>query len=301
MLWSPPSQVSPSSPEMDGVVSVLFVPGDQPALFEKAARVAASAICLDLEDSVPEDRKAAARRNVAASVAGLSAAHTVFVRVNGCRSGHLEEDLAAVVGPGVSGIGLAKVEDATDVLRTHYYLEFLEFTRGLPPGTLRLLLWIESARGLSRAEAIVSASSRVFAASLGVEDLAADLGISVARGSAQVDAARARLVPVCRANDVIPLDAPIVDYRDLAWLVEDTRRSRELGYDGRYCIHPSQVSVVNQEYRPTPEQIEWARAVLAAYESATARGVGVIGLEGTLVERPVAERAHRTLRRANLA
>jgi citrate lyase subunit beta/citryl-CoA lyase len=284
---------------MARLVSVLFTPGIRPPMFEKAKSAPADVICLDLEDSVAAGDKLKARSLVAGAIAEVAAAvKMLIVRVNGLDTGMLEDDLAAVVQPGVAGISLPKATSPEVVRQVDHYLTLLERMRGLPPGAIKLLPWIESAAAVLRCEAIVTASPRVIAASFGAEDFTSDLGIPRQRENAQLAAARAHVALACKAAGVIPLDTPDPEYRDLDWLAADTRLSRDLGYEGRYCIHPAQLEIVNAGYLPTDDEIAHAQRVVAAYEDAERRGLGAVGLDGVMIDAPIVTRARRLLARA---
>ncbi|MCS6800944.1 MAG: CoA ester lyase [Chloroflexota bacterium] len=280
-------------------VSILFTPGIRPPMFEKAKSAPADVVCLDLEDSVASNDKLKARTLVAGAIAEMAAAvKTLIIRVNGLETGLLEEDLAAVVQPGVAGISLPKANSPAVVQQVDHYLTLLERLRGLPPRSIAILPWIETAAAVLHCEAIVSASPRVLAASFGAEDFTSDLGIPRTRDNPQLAAARARVALACKAAGVIPLDTPDPEYRDLDWLAADTRVSRDLGFEGRYCIHPAQLAIVNAGYAPTEDEIAQAQRIIEAYEEAERRGLGAIGLDGMMIDAPIVARARRLLARA---
>ncbi|MCS7003057.1 MAG: CoA ester lyase, partial [Dehalococcoidia bacterium] len=273
---------------MARLTSVLFVPGIRPPMFEKAKTAPADAICLDLEDSVPRPQKPEARAHVAAAIPMMAAAVAmVLVRVNDATTGLLEDDLNAVIQPGVAGVSLPKVESPDDIRRADHYLTFLERVRGLPVGSVRLLPWIETATGVVRCETILAASPRILAASFGAEDFTANIGIPRAADNPQLLAARLRVALVCKMAGVIPLDTPDPDYRNLDALAMDCRQSRDAGYEGRYCIHPAQLPIVNDAYRPTPDEVERAATIVRVFEEAAAKGHGAVGLEGAMIDIPI--------------
>ncbi|GIW06013.1 MAG: CoA ester lyase [Dehalococcoidia bacterium] len=284
---------------MARLVSILFTPGIRPPMFEKAKSAPADVICLDLEDSVAAGDKLKARTLVAGAISDVApAVKQLIVRVNGLDTGLLEDDLAAVIQPGVAGVSLPKANSPEIVRQVDHYLTLLERMRDLPAGSVSILPWIESAVAVLHCEAIVSASPRVIAASFGAEDFTSDLGIPRSRESAQLAAARARVALACKAAGVIPLDTPDPEYRDLDWLAADTRASRDLGFEGRYCIHPAQLPVVNAGYAPTDEEIAQAQRIVEVYEDAERRGLGAVGLDGAMIDAPIVTRARRLLARA---
>lgn len=283
------------------LVSVLFVPGNREEMFGKTTRVSVDALCLDLEDSVPPSEKTVARALIARFLD--TAEHDgrlMFVRVNSSRTGWLEADLDAVVSRRLDGICLPKAKSVEDIQRLDYYLTLLESMRDLQPGSMAIVPLIESAQGVLNCEKIIAASPRVRICSFGAEDFATDLGIPRDRTSTQIESARAKIAVACRAGGVIPIDTPLADYQELDWLAEDSRRSRLLGFEGRFCIHPIQVPIVNDVYRPTASELESARAVVEAYDDALRQGRGAIGLNGTLVDEPIVERARRLLKRGDI-
>ena len=282
--------------------SLLFVPGHRPRFVERAPDVPADVICLDLEDSVPWDEKSKAREAVKEAIGNMPrTGYLLFVRVNGLRSGLLEDELAAVVQPGLDGISLPKAESAETVRRVDALLTELERTQGLTVGQVKLVPWIETALALVNAYEICSASPRLVGASFGAEDFTTDMGIRRTKASKEIEWPRAAMAIACRAADILAIDTPVQDYTDLQHLEEDCRFALSLGYRGKYCIHPSQVEVVNHVFAPSPEEIEEARKVIQAYEEGEAQGLGAVGLEGTAIDWPIYVRARRLLEWAEAA
>ena len=164
--------------------SILSVPGSSPRFIAKAETVPADVIAFDLEDSVAPQEKAAARAAVAQAVDGFPKdGRLVYVRPNDLDSGLLEDDLAAVVRPGLDGIHLPKVHRPATLIRVDHYLTLLERLCALPDGSIRMMAWIESAEGVANVEAICAASPRLVAVSVGSEDYAASLGVSRSEAS----------------------------------------------------------------------------------------------------------------------
>ena len=173
--------------------SILSVPGSSPRFIAKAETVPADVIAFDLEDSVAPQEKAAARAAVAQAVDGFPKdGRLVYVRPNDLDSGLLEDDLAAVVRPGLDGIHLPKVHRPATLIRVDHYLTLLERLCALPDGSIRMMAWIESAEGVANVEAICAASPRLVAVSVGSEDYAASLGVSRSASGAELAFARAR-------------------------------------------------------------------------------------------------------------
>jgi citrate lyase subunit beta/citryl-CoA lyase len=274
------------------VRSILSIPGLRDRFIEKAVSVPADIILLDLEDSVPPARKAEARERVRAAVPCFEKrGRSLFVRPNDLATGLLELDLHAVVVPGLDGIHLPKTHNAEVLRRADHYLTLLERARGMLAGTVRIIAWIESAEGVANVETICRASPRLIGASIGAEDYATSLGVMRTRGGLEIEYARARVANAALAAGLVPIDCPEPDYQDLEHFERDIRHARALGYRGKYCIHPAQVEVANRVFAPSQEQLAWAERVRDAYEAAEQQGLGAVGLDGAMVDRPIYVRA----------
>ncbi|HKP57117.1 MAG TPA: CoA ester lyase [Polyangiales bacterium] len=272
--------------------SILSVPGLRQRFIDKAKEVPADVILLDLEDSVPPGGKVEARERVRAALPGFDKrGKLLFVRPNDLATGLLELDLDAVVGAGLDGIHLPKAHNAGILQRVDHYLTLLEHARGLPAGSVRIIAWIESTEGVANVESICRATPRLIAASMGAEDYATSLGVMRTREGLEIEYARARVANAALAAGLVPIDCPEPDYQDLAHFERDIRHARALGYRGKYCIHPSQVEIANRVFAPSSEQLIWAERVRDAYEAGEREGLGAVGLDGAMVDRPIYVRA----------
>ena len=283
--------------------SLLSVPVLEDRFVDKAATVPADAVVFDLEDSIAPSEKAAARARLGEVLPAFDGGDRwVMVRPNGLDTGLLEADLdVAVSAGGTSGLDavfVPKVHGPEVVGTVDAYLTFLERTRGLPDGRIALVVWIESTSGVGRAEDICAASPRLVAAAFGAEDYVTDLGVQRRRDSGEVAYARARVANAARAAGLVAVDCPEPDYRDADGFVADSRRARMVGYRGKFCIHPDQVTLANEVFGVDPDELAWARRVAAAFEDGEARGLGAVGLDGAMVDRPVYLRARALLTRA---
>ena len=278
--------------------SMLSVPGLRDRFIEKAVGVPADIVLLDLEDSIAFAHKAAARERVRAAVPSFDKrGRLLFVRPNALETGLLEADLDAVVVPGLDGIHLPKTHDVETLQRADAYLSFLERTRGLALGSVRIISWIESTQGVANVEAICRASARLIAVSMGAEDYVTSLGVMRTRAGVEIEFARARVANAALACGLVPIDCPEPDYRDLAHFERDITHARELGYRGKYCIHPAQVEIANRVFAPSGQELSWATRVVAAYEAGEREGLGAVGLDGAMVDRPVYVRARDLIAR----
>jgi citrate lyase subunit beta/citryl-CoA lyase len=279
---------------------MLSVPGVRERFIAKAADVPADVILFDLEDSVGWADKPRARAIVAAAGPAFAKGdRLVYVRPNDLSTGLLEADLDVVVGPWLDGIHLPKTHNPEVVVQVDHYLTFLERTRGLEPGSVRLIVWIESTEGIAKAEAICAASPRLVGAAMGAEDYVTSLGVMRTKGGVEIEYARARMANAAMACGLVPIDCPEPDYKDLEHFERDTTHARALGYRGKYCIHPDQVDVANRVFSPPPDEVAWARRVVDAYEEGEREGLGAVGLDGAMVDRPIYLRARNLLEGAH--
>jgi citrate lyase subunit beta / citryl-CoA lyase len=277
--------------------SILSVPGSSPRFIAKAESVPADVIAFDLEDSVAPQEKAEARAAVARTIDRFPKnGRLAYVRPNDLDSGLLEDDLAAVVRPGLDGIHMPKVHGPDTIVHVDHYLTLLERMSGLPSGAIRLIAWIESARGVANVEAICGSSPRLVAVSVGSEDYAASLGVSRSAEATELAFARARVVNAAAAAGLIAVDGAETAVRnpDRFWQVSCA--VRQLGFRGKFCIHPGQVELVNNVFGPSGTERAWAEKVVQAFEVARDRGVGAITVDGSMVDLPIYERARELLR-----
>jgi citrate lyase subunit beta/citryl-CoA lyase len=277
--------------------SVLTVPVIVPRFVEKAPASGADIICLDLEDSVPPAEKAAARplaRGAIEKLAGGPAG--VYIRVNGFWTGLLEDDLIEVVRPGLAGVVLSKTESAKEVEKADHYLSLLERQHGLEPGSDALAPLVETARGIANSYDICRASPRLSAAVFGAEDYATDIGVQRTPGGDEIRWARSQLAVSCHAAGIVPIDTPDPDYTDEAHLRREMETAKTMGYRGKLVIHPAQVAIANDVFRPADAEIAEAREIVAAFErEGLAQGRAAIPLNGKMVDTPIYWRARRLL------
>lgn len=260
--------------------SYLFAPGSRPERFAKALASGAHAVIVDLEDGVAPAAKAAAREAIAG---WLNAAHPVVLRVNGIGTEWFSADSDLCRLAGISAVMLPKVESAEDVLTVGRYTA---------PG-VAILAQIETAAGLANALEI-GRSAGVERLVFGPLDFQADLGIE--GDGEELLFARSQLVFISRLAGILPpVDGPETAIADAERLRERTAAARRLGFGGKLCIHPNQVAVVNECFRPTAAEVEWARRVVAASEEAAG---GAVAVDGRMVDRPVVLRAQRMLQEA---
>jgi citrate lyase subunit beta/citryl-CoA lyase len=282
--------------------SKLFVPGSRPEFFAKALASDADALSFDLEDAVAENKKAEARdllSRLLRSAEMRSTAKTLIVRVNGLDTGHFEADLAAVVVPGVHLVNLPKPESVDDVRRAAAAIEQAERANGFTDEDpkVRLLLNIESPRALRCAAGLAGAHPRVAGLQLGLGDLFEPAGIHRRNPAAVASAMFTVRMAAAEAN-VYAYDTVFANIRDAEGFRAEAEMSRQMGFLGKSCIHPSQIALANEIYRPSDEEIAHAQRVVAAAARAQADGVGAYVVDGKMIDAPFVRRAQSTVETA---
>ena len=284
---------------MELLRSWMFVPGHRQRMIDKALSLNADAIMLDIEDGVAPNEKDAARKNIADSLGREKAPGTParYVRINAIGHPRMDADLQAVVRRGLEGLVCPKVDTPDDVRTVDQILNDKEPTNKLARGSVKLLIAIESPRGLLNAPAIVAASPRVVGIMFGAEDFGREIGLPAVREGEARDLiyARSAIVIAAASAHVQAIDGVWVDLNDSQGLLGFAKQSRQLGFSGMSCIHPSQVDAINKTFSPTAEEIDYCQKVLQAFEEANARGDGSIAFGGQLIDRPIVERARRTI------
>lgn len=275
--------------------SKLFVPASRPELFGKALGSAADALSFDLEDSVAPERKHDARNTLRDWLRALnpgSLDKQLIVRVNALDSAHFADDIDAVVQPGVALINLPKPECVADVHAAAERIAQAERTNGVAT-PVRLLLNIESPQALRRAAELAAAHPRVAGLQLGLGDLFEPLGIA-RRETAAISQAMFALRMAAGEAGVFAYDSAFANIKDEAGFRAEAQLARAMGFLGKSCIHPSQIALANDVFRPSDEEIAHAVRVVDAARNATRDGVGAYVVDGKMIDVPFVERA-RTL------
>lgn len=272
-------------------VTALFVPGDRPDRYTKAAAAGADVVIIDLEDAVAPAAKSAALAAVLAALAPDATEPTrALVRVNAAQTDTFSTevdallDLAHRAGHGLVGLMLPKAEEPNGLA------DLAQRLAGVSEPPLALVPLVESAAGLTRSGALAQAAG-VTRLAFGALDFALDIDAEPV--SPVADYARAQIVVASRAAGIAaPLNSPSVEIADSAAVAAAARRARAAGFGGQLCIHPAQLDAVRQAFAPAPADIAWARRVVEAGDTA-------VQIDGQMIDRPVLERARRILRRAD--
>jgi citrate lyase subunit beta / citryl-CoA lyase len=265
--------------------SLIFVPGNSTRFVEKAKALAADIICFDLEDSVPVNEKASARKIIADALSRRQEyGSSVYVRTNSPESGLAVDDLKAVVRAGLDGVVIPKVNDKHEIMEIVKQISLLE--RPTAPSLL-IMPSIETAKGVVNAYEIASADDRINCLVFGVFDYLHDMKLDYdEEDDAGYSYARAKVPVDARAAGIESIDAIWQKIDDLDGLARDATKARRLGYSGKCIIHPSQIEPVHGVFRPSSNQVEWARKVVAALGDAMEKGSGrgAVSLEGKMID-----------------
>lgn len=269
--------------------SRLYLPGNQPKLMINAGLHHPDGVILDLEDSVHPDEKDTARlvvRNALRSIDFLGAER--MVRINQLPLGF--EDLKAIVPEGPDLILIPKVEGADQVREVDERIRGVRARDG-DGHAIWLMPILESALGVENAFDIAGAAETVVALTIGLEDYTADLGVSKTQEGGESAFARMRLVNAARAAGLQAIDSVYGDVGNVQGLKEWAHRSRALGFEGMGCVHPRQIGPIHDAFAPSPDEIEKAMKIVAAFDEAQAKGLGVVRLGTKMIDPPVVARA----------
>ncbi len=278
---------------------MLFAPGNHPRKVEKVFGVGADAVILDLEDAVAIDEKVAARQAVREALKKPRPCKG-YVRVNALDTPFCYGDLLAMVGRWLDGVVLPKAESAAHVLTVDWLLTQLERERDLPAGGIDLIPIIETGRGVAAVKEIAGSGPRVKRLAFGAADYTRDIGMRWTLEEGELAPTRAAIVLASRVAGIeSPIDTPFLHvgkHRDS--LHRTTELARDIGFQGKLCIHPEQIDPVNQVFTPTEKEIAGARKIVEAFAAAEASGSASIQVDGQFVDYPIVEKAKRTLEMA---
>ena len=278
--------------------TTLFVPASRPDMIPKAAASAADAVCIDLEDAVAPAEKAASRAHVVQALRTVDfGARTRIVRINGIDTSYAYRDLIEVIeaaGDRVDLVMVPKVAGARDVTFVDTLLTQIEAHRGLR-APIGIEAQIESAAGFVYLREIATASPRLEALILGVGDYAASMKMpSSAIGEMDANdevypghrwhAVMHGIVAAARAHGLRCMDGPYSAYKDAAGFERSCRIGRAMGFDGKQCIHPSQLQTVNAVFSPSEAEVAAAAALVQAFDAAVAAGQGAATHDGRMID-----------------
>ena len=281
---------------MDPLRSLIFVPGNRSNMLEKAKDFKTDIVMVDLEDSVPPNEKFAARELASEWVDILSNHNQkVMVRVNSLDTGLTKDEITNIISPRLYGISLGKVTSRWDIQSLDSMLVEAEGRLQIPAGTIKIIPWIETAQSIMRLDDISKASNRIIAVAFGAEDYTNDMGVQRTDMGEEVEFPRSVVAIAARAANIGALDSPFVSFKDHVNLKTDSIKARQLGYTGKFAIHPDQLEIINQTFSPSQEDIAYALAIVEGWNDAVEMGRGSFDLNGKMVDVPVVKRAQNLL------
>ena len=280
----------------------LYASGSNPVNMIQAAFYNEDCIVYDMEDSVPLTEKDTARLLIYNTVRYHRPANKyVIIRVNGIYSEFIEEDLEAAVRARPDAIRIPKVEYKEEAIRICNRITEIEKEAGLEVGKIEVWCNIESYLGMINAYEIATADPRIVALALGAEDFTASMKSTRTKAGLEIFYARNAILTACRHAGIEAIDAVFSDINDIEGLKEDTTLTKNLGFDGKTCVHPRQIDVVNSFFTPSAKEIKYALRVLEAVEEGARLGKGAVTLDGGMIDKPMELRARTTLAQAEAA
>lgn len=273
----------------------LFAPANHPRRTEKAFTLGADAVILDLEDACAVSEKIPSRAKVVEAMK-LPRTCLGYVRVNPMSTIYAYGDIQETIQAGLDGVVLPKVETAAQAQTADWLITQLERERGLDPGNIDLMPIIETALGVANLASILATTDRIKRVAFGAGDFTLDLGLRWSRNELELLTYRNQIALLSRAaGKEPPIDTVWVDLKDAEGFEQSTLHIKDLGYQGKMCIHPDQIAVANRCFTPTPEQVARAQRVVDAFAAAEAAGSSSIQLDGQFIDYPIVYAAQRVL------
>ena len=283
--------------------SLIFIPGNNQRFLEKSRTINSDIICYDLEDSVPQEEKEIARESVRSAIQEISKINDInkerilAVRINSPTSDQMATDLKKVITPGIDAIVIPKVDDDKQIAEISKIIEKEENEKNIQSGIIKIIPSIESALGVVNAYNIAKSDQRITTLVFGIFDFLHDMkidnqdmetitGFMYARAKVPVDA---------RAAGIDSIDSIWQDIHDHSGLIKDLKLGKKLGYNGKCIIHPSQIEHVHSVFSPSNQDIEWAKKVVQALDSAKNSSAGAVKLEGKMIDAVHYKQARRIL------
>lgn len=282
--------------------ALLYMPGDDRRKIQKATTLGVDCICMDMEDGVAANRKAEARAVIAEAMKELDFGKSErCIRINQIGSGLEKRDLVAALATNPDTIVVPKVETAEQVKWVSEHIETYELSSRLNIGSVRLLVGVETAKGIMNLREIAEADKRLDAIIFGGEDFAASVGAVRTEDAAELLYARQAVVTACAANDLQAIDIVFIDFKDPDGLRAEAEQGARFGFSGKQIIHPNQVQVTQEAFTPSDKAIEYAKRIVESFESSQKEGKGAYALDGKMIDMPLLKNAQKVLDRAKAA
>ena len=282
--------------------ALLYMPGDDRRKIEKATTLGVDCVCMDMEDGVALNQKTEARAVIAQAMKELNFGRSErCIRINSVGSGLEKYDLAAAVATDPDAVVVPKVESASQVRAISDYIEMYERSAKKDLGGIRMLVGVETAKGILNLKEIAEADRRLEAIIFGAEDYAASIGATRTKDATEVLYARSAVVTACAANDLQALDMVYIDFRDVEGLRAEAEQGARIGFSGKQIIHPNQVTPVQEAFTPSDEAIAYAQRLVDAFSASQKEGRGAFALDGKMIDMPLLKNAQKVLDRARAA
>jgi citrate lyase subunit beta-like protein len=281
--------------------ALLYMPGDNWKMITKSVTLGVDSICMDMEDGTAVNKKAEARATIAKALQELDfGASEKLARINSVGSGWEKDDIEAVLPYHPDGVVIPKVESFEHVEWASKIIEAAELKYGWPINSVRILIGVETAKGILNLKEI-AAHPRLDAIIFGGEDFAASIGAVRTKDAVELLYARQAVIVACAANDLQAIDIVTIDYKDLEALKVESQFGAGLGFSGKQIVHPNQVSVVQEAFTPSDESIAYARRIVETFEASQKEGKGAYALDGKMIDMPLLKNAQKVLARAQAA
>ena len=277
--------------------ALLYMPGDNWKMITKSITLGVDSICMDMEDGTAINKKAEARETIAKALRELDfGASEKLARINSVGSGWEQEDIEAVLPFHPDGIVIPKVESFEQVEWASRIIETAELKHGWPVNSVRVLIGVETAKGILNLKEI-AAHPRLDAIIFGGEDFAASIGAVRTKEAVELLYARQAVVVACTAFDLQPIDIVTIDYKDIEALRIESEFGARLGFVGKQIIHPAQVEPVQKAFTPSDEAIAYAKRIVETFEASQKEGKGAYSLDGKMIDMPLLKNAKKVLDR----
>jgi len=277
------------------------MPGDDWKKITKSLTLGVDSICMDMEDGVAINRKTEARATIVKALQELDFGKSEkLARINSVGSGWEKDDIDAVLPYHPDGIVIPKIESFDQIEWGSKIIESAELKYGWPANSVRILVGVETAKGILNLKEIAT-HPRLDAMIFGGEDFAASIGATRTPEATELLYAREAVVTACAAYDLQAIDIVTIDFKNLDILRVESEFGARLGYSGKQIIHPAQVEPVQSAFTPSDEAITYAKRVVDAFEASQKEGKGAFALDGKMIDMPLLKNAQKVLDRAKAA
>ncbi len=281
--------------------ALLYMPGDDWKKITKSITLGVDCICMDMEDGTAISRKTEARATIAKALQELDFGKSEkLARINSVGSGWEKDDIEAVLPYHPDGVVIPKIESLDQIQWGSDIVEAAELKHGWPVNSIRMLVGVETAKGILNLKEIAS-HPRLDGIIFGGEDFAASIGATRTPGAIELLYARQAVVTACAAFDLQAIDIVTIDFKNLDIVRAEAEFGARLGFSGKQIIHPNQVSVVQEAFTPSDDAIAYAKRVVEAFEAIQKEGKGAFALDGKMIDMPLLKNAQKVLERAKAA